>query len=123
VPPHADTVVGDVHEILFDAEVAFRRLDTRMAEEELDLLQFPAPGTGRVWRKCGADRSRLIPRKLQLQRNIAVLFPPEGNERRLQPAPERSEPMHARMAGGTERNQQARRWPPWTRRRSRSKKS
>jgi hypothetical protein len=43
-----------------------------------------------------------------LQRNIAVLFPPEGDERRLQPAPERSQPMHACMACGTERNQQSR---------------
>jgi hypothetical protein len=43
-----------------------------------------------------------------LQRNTTVLFPPEGNERGLQPAPERSQPMHACMAGGTERNEQAR---------------
>jgi hypothetical protein len=52
--------------------------------------------------------SSLIPRKLQLQWNIAVLFPPKGNERGLQPAPERSEPMHARMAGGTKSNEQSR---------------
>ena len=50
--------------------------------------------------------SRLVPRKLQLQRNIGVLFSPEGNERGLQPAPQRSEPMHARMAAGAERNEQ-----------------
>jgi hypothetical protein len=43
-----------------------------------------------------------------LQRNTTGLFPPEGNERGFQPAPERSEPMHAGMAGGTERNEQAR---------------
>ena len=48
----------------------------------------------------------LVPRKLQLQRNIGVLFSPEENERGLQPAPQRSEPMHARVAASAERNEQ-----------------
>jgi hypothetical protein len=42
MPANTDAVVGGMHEILFDAKVAFRRLNTRVPQQQLDLFQFPA---------------------------------------------------------------------------------
>src|SRR5215469_16560119 len=39
--PKLDTVIWRVHEILFGPEVPLRRLHRRVAQEQLDLLQFP----------------------------------------------------------------------------------
>ena len=40
--PQLDSVIGRVSEILFRNEVPFRRLDRRVAQQQLDLLQFAA---------------------------------------------------------------------------------
>jgi hypothetical protein len=44
MPAHADTIVGGMHQILLHSEIAFRRLDTRVSQQQLDLLEFPARG-------------------------------------------------------------------------------
>jgi hypothetical protein len=62
VPAHADTVVGGMHQILLDAEVAFRRLDTRVPEQQLDLLQLGVR----------EQRNRELPEAVQFSGQLAL---------------------------------------------------
>jgi hypothetical protein len=50
-------IVDRVSEILFAAEVAFRRLNRGVAQQELNLLQFTAANRGRASRRSAAGRA------------------------------------------------------------------
>jgi hypothetical protein len=59
VPLEPQPVVGGVNQIQARAQVAFGGLHTGMAEQELNLFQFPAPGAAQL----GAGPSQVVVRK------------------------------------------------------------
>src|ERR1035437_4457686 len=46
--PQLDPVVRRVYQVLFCPKIPFRRLNGRVPEEQLDLLQFPARGPAQL---------------------------------------------------------------------------
>ena len=56
-------VIGGVDQILFGAEVAFGGGDGGMAEQELDLFEFPAPGAA----EFGAGAAQVMRSELESQ--------------------------------------------------------
>ena len=63
LPLQAQAVIGGIGEVLAGAEVAFGGLNRGMAEQELDLFEFPAPAAAEL----GAGAAQVVGLELQSQ--------------------------------------------------------